>query len=84
MNLPDRFTCEEMFRKVDDYLDRRLSVEEMRLVEAHLETCARCTHEYRFEATVIAQVRDKLHRLDVPADFAARLHARLSKAAGGS
>lgn len=83
MILPDRISCEEMFRKLDDYLDRRLNAEEMRLVEEHLDTCARCAHEHKFEATVIAELRRKLQRIDVPEDFAARLALKLREAAGG-
>ena len=39
----DRMTCESAFRWLDDYLDRQLSLDEMRLVEAHLRVCEVCT-----------------------------------------
>ena len=81
MNIPDRFTCEQVFRRLDDYLDRRLSADEMRMVEAHLRDCVVCAAEHKFESTVIAQVRDKLQHLDVPPDFVTRLKARLSQLA---
>ena len=42
MHPPDRFTCEEIFARLDDYLDRELSADEMRMVKEHLETCAAC------------------------------------------
>ena len=32
----DRMSCEEAFRRLDDYLDRELSPDEMRQVEEHL------------------------------------------------
>ena len=81
MNLPDRYTCEQLFRKLDDYLDRRLSAEEVRLVEAHLQGCEVCAAEHTFESTVIAQVREKLQHIDVPPEFASRLKAKLSQLA---
>ena len=66
---PDRYTCEEMFRRLDDYLDRELSPEETRSVEAHLEICALCATEFAFEAGVLKEVRKKLRRIEVPASL---------------
>ena len=63
---PDRYTCEEMFRRLDDYLDRELSPEEARMVKAHLETCALCATEFAFEAGVLEDLRSKLRRIEVP------------------
>jgi mycothiol system anti-sigma-R factor len=62
----DRLTCEETFRRLDDYLDRELSADEMVLVEQHLRTCAACAGEYAFEAGVLRTIRSKLHRLHAP------------------
>jgi mycothiol system anti-sigma-R factor len=78
MRLPDRFTCEEVFARLDDYLDRELSAEETRLVQEHLATCAICASEYRFEAGVLEGIRDKLRRISVPADLMARISARIA------
>ena len=81
MIVPDRLTCEHVFRQLDDYLDRRLNDEEMRLVREHLQTCAFCASMHLFESTVIGAVREKLQRIDVPADLRERLRARLAHAA---
>ncbi len=78
MHPPDRFTCEEVFARLDDYLDRELTDEEMRLVREHLATCAVCASEYRFESGVLDGVRAKLHRLAVPSDLMARISARIA------
>jgi len=78
MSLPDRLTCEQVFLRLDDYLDRELSVEEMRLVQEHLETCAVCAGEYRFEAGVISGLREKLRRIDVPIGLRAKISALLA------
>lgn len=80
MTRPTRYTCEEMFRRLNDYLDRSLGPEERRLVEEHLEGCAVCASEYRFETHVLEDVRTKLRRLDIPADLESRV-ARALKAA---
>ena len=51
----NRYTCEEAFRRLDDYLDRELSSEETALVHEHLEICAGCAREFNFEASVLAR-----------------------------
>lgn len=78
MQLPDRYTCEEIFTRLDDYLDRELTPVELRLVREHLETCAACASEHRFELGVLTGVREKLHRLAVPDDLMARIAARIA------
>jgi anti-sigma factor (TIGR02949 family) len=80
MSAPDRYTCEEAFRRISDYLDRALNAEEMRLVREHLETCAVCAREFNYEASVLREVRSKLEHLDVPADLIARISDRLRQA----
>ncbi len=77
---PDRYTCEEVFRRLDDYVDRELSPEETRLVEAHLETCAQCASEYAFEGGVLDGLRRKLRRIEAPADLRDRVTRALQKA----
>jgi len=79
----NRTTCEEAFRRLDDYLDRRLGQTEMRLIQEHLEICAACAHEFTFEASVLIGVRQKLRQLNVPPDLLARISAQV-RAAGGS
>jgi len=82
MGLPDRLTCEEVFERLDDYLDRELTPDQMRLVHEHLEICAVCASEYRFESGIIAGVREKLRRVAVPESLRARISALLSDQAG--
>jgi anti-sigma factor (TIGR02949 family) len=80
----DRITCESAFRRLDDFLDRRLSPDEMRLVEEHLHICAACTREFTFEASVLAGVRRKLRSIAAPADLVARITTELGRAADSS
>lgn len=77
--MPSWITCEESLRRLDDYLDRRLSDDERDELEAHLAVCTVCAHEYRFEANVVDDVRAKLRRIDVPGDLAAKIAARLAR-----
>lgn len=78
MGHPNRLTCEEVFARLDDFLDRELSPEEMRLVEEHIETCAACASEHRFERQVVDSVRDKLQRIELPAALRQSILARLA------
>ena len=75
----DRYTCEEVFRRFDDYLDRELTPEEIELVEEHMAICERCAREYRFEESVLRNVRAKLHRLAAPPGLLNRISRALSE-----
>jgi len=76
-----RLSCEEAFRRLDDYLDRELNEEEMGLVRLHLEECVGCSSEFRFEAAVIESVRRKLGRIAAPPDLIQRISEGLQHAA---
>ena len=80
----DRYTCEETFRRLDDYLDRELTPQELQLVREHLEVCAVCAAEYAFEASVLKQVRAKLQRVAAPADLLAKIRRALRQVEGES
>lgn len=80
MSSVTRYTCEEMFRRLDRYLDRTLSEDELAMVMAHLEECAVCASEYRFEESLVEEVRGKLRRLDLPSDLMSRISAGLAAA----
>lgn len=79
MTPPNRYTCEEAFRRLDDYLDRELSTEETVLVREHLEICAGCAQEFNFEASVLKGVRQKLRQIDLPASLQARILSVLER-----
>lgn len=76
----DKLTCEEIFRRLDDFLDRELGPEEMRLVQEHLDTCAQCAHEHRFDRRVLDTVREKVRRIDTPTDLRSRVADALARA----
>lgn len=73
------YTCEDVFRRLDSYLDRELTAEETRLVQTHLETCAQCAREHRFEATVLESLRHKLEHLQAPSSLVDRVAAILDR-----
>jgi anti-sigma factor (TIGR02949 family) len=75
-------TCEEVFRRLDDYLDRELDPGEVPQIEQHLAECDICAREHRFEASVLAGNRKKVRRIQLPPDFLSRLSHRLHEASG--
>jgi len=74
----DRYRCEEVFRRMDEFLDRELAAHEADLVREHLETCAACASEYAFEENVLLTVKAKLRRVAVPVELRARIERSLS------
>jgi anti-sigma factor (TIGR02949 family) len=83
MSRLDRTNCEEAFRRLNDFLDRRLSPEETRIIEEHLEICAWCAREFNFETSVLFGVKRKLRQLDVPPDLVSKILSQLPPAPEG-
>ena len=75
----DRLTCEETFRRLDDYLDRELDQDEMALVRKHLKVCEVCESEYVFEDAVFTAVRAKLQDVPLPEGLKQRVFDRLEE-----
>lgn len=63
---------------MDEYLDRELAPQEVERVRVHLETCVACASEYRFEDTLLRDVRSKLRRVAMPADLRTRIERELA------
>jgi anti-sigma factor (TIGR02949 family) len=72
-----RTNCEEAFRLLDAFLDRRLTPEETRTIEEHLEICAWCAREFNFETSVLYGLKRKLRQLDAPAGLLSQILSRL-------
>jgi anti-sigma factor (TIGR02949 family) len=79
MQGPNRLTCEEVFARLDDFVDRELAPEEIRLVREHLETCIACANEYRFESHLLDGVRAKLRRIAMPDHLRSTILAALTR-----
>ena len=76
----DRLTCGEVFRRLDDYLDRTLTPAEMATLLEHLDICVVCAREYRFEERVLDDMRAKLTHLDIPPGLVDRVRAAVERA----
>jgi anti-sigma factor (TIGR02949 family) len=71
--MAEMLNCQQIFERLQDYLDRELSAEEIAQVKMHLDVCGVCAEEYRFEESVLHHVRSCLCEAQVPADLASRL-----------
>jgi anti-sigma factor (TIGR02949 family) len=78
----DRTNCEEAFRRLGDFLDRRLDPEETRIVEEHLRICDWCAREFNFEASVLQGLKERLRQLSAPPDLVSRILSRLAATEG--
>src|SRR3954467_15880259 len=80
MSTIDRYTCEDVLRRLDDYLDRQLSAREMELARTHIEACAACAQEYGFSVSTLSTIKTKLRRIDVAPDLIDRISLVLAEA----
>jgi anti-sigma factor (TIGR02949 family) len=73
-------TCDEVLGRLDEYLDRNLSTEEVRRVDQHLDECLSCLQKYRFEKSLLDGIRSRLRRITLPPQLLASLKLRLDAA----
>lgn len=78
--MTEPYTCRDAFRRIGDYLDRELTPQEMAAVRRHLEACVVCAREFAFEAGLLAGLKQRLRRLDLPEDVRSRLASALAAA----
>jgi len=64
--------CREVLVRLDQYVDRELSPDEVREVQQHLDDCPPCQHMYRYEARVRRLVRHACSEL-APDSLRARI-----------
>lgn len=79
MGALDRYTCEQVFHLLDDYVDRELAPDEIERVEQHLATCAQCASESRFEHNLLEGLKSKIRQIEVPRSALERVEAILER-----
>lgn len=79
MSDPTPMTCREAFARLADYLDRELTEQELQQVREHVAVCAVCASEFKFEAEVLAALRERICRIAVPSDLATRIKAAIAR-----
>lgn len=61
--------CTEVMRRLDEYIDRELSSEELVEVRAHLDHCGHCADRFHFEENVLRLVGRCGRQLSAPPDL---------------
>lgn len=79
MNQPSRFDCAQAFARLEDYLDRELTPEEIRRIEEHLALCEVCAREFQFEAGILCALKEKLRRIAAPPDLVERIRQTIQQ-----
>lgn len=82
MNKPTACDCEEAFRRLGDYLDRELSADEIEMVKAHLELCQTCAVEFRFEESLLLELKAKARQAPTPPELLESILQTLDCATG--
>ena len=76
-------TCEAILLQLDDYIDRELSPGDMHMIERHIEDCLRCADRYRFELSLVQEIRSRLRRVRLPGHLVAAIRLRLEAERAG-
>jgi anti-sigma factor (TIGR02949 family) len=74
-----RISCSDTILRLDDFVDRALSPEDLELVEEHLLECVECAEKFRFETSLVASLRDRLSRLAAPDGLLQSIRDRLKE-----
>ena len=77
------YSCEEVVRRLDFWVDRELRPHEFELLEAHLETCASCAVHARFARSFVSAIKERVRRIAVPPGLESQVKALLEAAAKG-
>jgi anti-sigma factor RsiW len=64
----DIYGCREALERLDDFVDRELPLDESRRVSQHLKLCRECGRKFRFEADLVAGLKEKIERVEAPQD----------------
>jgi hypothetical protein len=72
-----RISCTDMVLRLDDFVDRTLDTADLELVEEHLLEYVKCAEKFRFEASLVDGLREKLRHIAVPQHLLQTIQQRL-------
>jgi anti-sigma factor (TIGR02949 family) len=75
----DHRSCAQVFARLDEYVDRELSADDLEQVQKHLEICAMCAAEFRLEGQLLRTIRGKVRRIALPQGFEARIWKKIHR-----
>ena len=74
--------CRAVLERLYLYLDGEIAVEEVTVIQIHLEDCNGCLHRYDFERDFKLLIQRKCREGSVPGDLADRIRANIRAALG--
>lgn len=78
-----KLSCQEAAARLDDFVDRELSPEELGEVETHLKVCAHCAPVFRFQEGVLQRLQETLGRIQAPEGLLEQVMTRLRREGAG-
>lgn len=79
MDSLDFYSCAQVVRLLDDFVDRELDPREIEQVERHLLACEKCAHEVRLEEGTLRSIRSTMRRIQLPPGVEARVWRALAR-----
>ena len=73
----DYLTCRDALERLYEYLDQALPSDEEDAVRAHLDQCAECLRQFRFEACLLRRIRDTARSVRAPRHLKAGIETLL-------
>jgi anti-sigma factor (TIGR02949 family) len=77
MSEPGKCSCQEAFEKLDDFLCRELTPEDIQRLESHLCECFHCAEAFKAEGRLHECIKRKIEKIAMPPDLAQRVRAAL-------
>lgn len=74
-----RYSCQEIRRRLDAYVDGELADAEARAVEEHLAACERCAEQLAFERALLDGLKRRLRDADVPPGLRGKIRDALDR-----
>ena len=71
--------CSEVAARLDDFVDREMTADELEDMRHHLERCIHCTDKHDEKASFVAEVKAKLRRIEAPPALRSRLASILAE-----
>lgn len=75
----DFYSCAQVVRLLDDFVDRELDPRELAQVERHLLACEKCAYEVRLEQGTLRSIRATMRRIQLPPGTEARVWRALAR-----
>lgn len=66
-------TCKQTIEHLYQFIDRELSDEERREVQAHLDRCPPCREHFRFEENVLSLIGQRCRQVSAPDELKERV-----------